>query len=1004
MTTRIVIRLMAAWLVVALGMCPIGVARAAPGDLDPTFDTDGRVTTDFGGSDYGRAVAIQPDGKIVVAGYASGDFALLRYNVDGSPDPTFGSGGKVTTDVAGSADKGYAVAIQPDGKIVVAGFSYVSGDYDFAVARYHGSDGSLDDTFGSGGTVTTDFDDHGDYGYGLAIQPDGKIVVVGFGYVDSQYDFAMARYDTYGNLDDTFGSDGKVTTDFGLSEWGSAVAIQPDGKIVVAGLTDLDGDDDFAVARYQGNDGSLDDAFGSGGKVTTDFAGDDDTAYAVTIQPDGKIVVAGESNVSGNNDFAVARYNGEDGSLDAAFDGDSGMPGYPGNGKVTTDFGGDDDTGNGVTIQPDGKIVAAGYAMLSGTSDFALARYNGEDGSLDTGFGTGGRVATTFGTDADEGTAVALQGTKIVVTGFTAVTAGSFPDVAVARYDSDAPPGTFVVNTIVDERDDSCSDGDCSLRDAMLLANAESGPNTINFLIPGAWGHTIQPASALPLLSDGETTIDGCSQPGAAEATATTSATLLIEIDGSSVASNNGFNITSADNLLKGLVINRFPLNGIAIGGSSATGNVIAGNHIGTDASGTIARGNINEGVYIALGAQNNTIGGDQPAERNVISGNGWDGVAIYGPNTTGNVVQGNFVGINASGTDALSNLYHGIYVYGSSHDNTVGPDNVISGNDGDGIRIFGTETMSNTVSGNYIGSDANGQADLGNGDYGVYIGGGAQNNTIGGDTDGERNVISGNDIYGVYLAGDGVAGNYLGGNYIGTKANGAESLSNFYVGAVIADGAQSNTIEQNVISSNDQGGIYVLGSNTTNNTVARNYIGVAADGTTALSNRGPGILIESAKDNVVGPNNIIAYSQMQGVQVSLDDAVRNTITQNSIFSSDMKGIELLTGAHGGIAAPVIVATTQGSVQITGTACPGCNVEVFENSDIDGEGETFIGEGTTNASGAFTVTVSSLSKPYLTATATDAVSGTSEFSAVFTATVPVYDYQVFLPVVLVDYP
>jgi hypothetical protein len=195
-----------------------------------------------------------------------------------------------------------------------------------------------------------------------------------------------------------------------------------------------------------------------------------------------------------------------------------------------------------------------------------------------------------------------------------------------------------------------------SLREAIVAANNTSDADTINFDIPGCYPVcTIQPTSALPFLSGGGTTINGYSQSGAAEATDEAPAILRIEIVGSGVA-NNGFNITSAGNVIKGLVINRFSWNGIAIGTSAATGNIIAGNNIGTGPSGGAYWGNGYVGVYICLGAQNNTVGGTTPAERNVISGNGWDGVYILGSNTTGNTVSGNYIGILTHGVHALGN------------------------------------------------------------------------------------------------------------------------------------------------------------------------------------------------------------------------------------------------------------------------------------------------------------------------------------------------------------
>ena len=249
---------------------------------------------------------------------------------------------------------------------------------------------------------------------------------------------------------------------------------------------------------------------------------------------------------------------------------------------------------------------------------------------------------------------------------------------------------TYTVDTVVDENDGSCSDGDCSLRDAIILANNNPGPDTINFNISGCGGVcTIQPTSALPTLTGGGTTIDGYSQPGAAEATNGTPATLLIEVDGTNAGGANGFAITSADNVIKGLVINRFSVYGVSIAGGGAMGNTVSGNYIGTDAGGTADLGNGEFGVSIYGGAQNNTVGGDTAGERNIISGNNTPyGVAIYGSGTTGNTVSGNYIGTDAGGTADLGNGEFGVSIYGGAQNNTVGPGNVIAHNGGDGVVV----------------------------------------------------------------------------------------------------------------------------------------------------------------------------------------------------------------------------------------------------------------------------------------------------------------------------
>ncbi|HEX6709713.1 MAG TPA: Ig-like domain-containing protein [Rubrobacter sp.] len=287
----------------------IALARLEPdGDLDPSFDGDGRVMTSFGGSDSGNAVAIQSNGKIVVAGDTTGcgdiDFAIARYNPSGSLDTTFSGDGRVCTGF-GEWEWANAVAIQTDGEIVAAGSSYDSipcgfdGCYrDFALARYN-PNGTLDTTFSGDGRVLTGLGGD-DTAWGLAIQDDDRIIAAG----DNGGDFALARYNTNGSLNGSFGGDGKISTDFGGYDGARGVAIQADGKIVAAGTNSSD---DFALARYN-TDGSLSPGFSGDGKVTTAFGGDD-VANGVAIQADGRIVAAGETNVGGDLDFAIARYH-----------------------------------------------------------------------------------------------------------------------------------------------------------------------------------------------------------------------------------------------------------------------------------------------------------------------------------------------------------------------------------------------------------------------------------------------------------------------------------------------------------------------------------------------------------------------------------------------------------------------------------------------------------------------------------------------------------------------
>ncbi len=407
----------------------------AAGALDTTFGgdanndntPDGYATSMSTSTDTGLAMLLQSDGTVLIGGYVytgtgdDYDFAVARFTAEGVLDTTFGTSGVVTTPIGPGNDEASALALQ-DGKIVLAGFGHNGTHEDFALTRYT-SAGVLDTDFGSSGVVTTAAGSGVDYGYGVALQSDGKIVMVGDVTRGAVIDFGLVRFNSDGTVDTGFGVDGKVTTDFqsGGADYGAAVAVQPDdGKIVAAGRSNKGTVKDFAVARYNA-DGSLDTGFGNNGTTTTDFASGEDRPYAMAVQDDGKIVVVGYANNGSDNDFAIARYNA-DGSLDTSFDGD---------GKVVTALGSGNDRARAVAVQGDGKIVVSGG--IGG--DFALARYN-IDGSLDTGFGTNGTTTTTMSSGDDTALAVAFQSDgKIVAAGAAVI--GDDYDFALARYNAD---------------------------------------------------------------------------------------------------------------------------------------------------------------------------------------------------------------------------------------------------------------------------------------------------------------------------------------------------------------------------------------------------------------------------------------------------------------------------------------------------------------------------------------------------------------------------------------
>ena len=438
MNTKITNKILTPVLVfLALILFGATIIKAAPGDLDLSFGNGGKVITDFDRIDYAFAATLQPDGKLIVAGSsfntASPDFLIVRYNGDGSLDTSFGNGGKVVNDF-GAQDYAHAVALQPDGKIVAAGLSQSSSIGNIVLARYN-ADGSLDSAFGSGGKVTTDINGQYERADALVLQADGKLVTAGFTCGGGNCDLLLIRYNSNGSLDSTFGSGGIVTTDLNGQGVDSARALvlQPDGKIVAAGSVYLSAKSDFALARYNSN-GTLDTTFGAGGKVTTDF-GDSEEAGDVVIQPDGKIVAAGSfGDGDPDNDpskFSLARYNA-DGTLDATFG--SG-------GKVLTDFGQSSPLIglSGLALQADGKIVAAGTVRLfnenftSVRENFALVRYN-TNGTLDTTFGTGGIVTTGFGVFVSASGGIVIQPDgKIVAAGYT-IHENNSSDIALARY------------------------------------------------------------------------------------------------------------------------------------------------------------------------------------------------------------------------------------------------------------------------------------------------------------------------------------------------------------------------------------------------------------------------------------------------------------------------------------------------------------------------------------------------------------------------------------------
>ena len=412
---------------VALSLVVLGTgpATALPdGDLDPTFAANGG-RTDITGSnvaDHANAVALAPDGKFVVAGSTTGsleDTALVRYGVDGTLDPTFSGDGKQVTPIGSSADQANGVAVQSDGKIVVAGFRGAN-ENDTTVVRFN-SNGSLDTTFdGDGIVVTPVLANLDNVANAVAIQPDGRIVVVGTAGNGNSADFEVLRYRTNGSLDPAFDSDGIRVLDIGGStDRANAVAVQPDGKILVAGSSfDLDPaimDDDTTVVRFLSN-GSLDPGFGTGG-IRRDNIGIGDAATGIAVRQDGSIVAVGYGRFTDSPSLlhiVVYPANGSSQINEYPFPERSGM--------VAT----------GIAVQPDGRIVAS----TSGTLGVEAVRAM-PDGNPDFTFGVNGIAAMGVAFFDASGVAMTPQG-KIVLGG--TIGSGSDADFAAARFRGDRTP------------------------------------------------------------------------------------------------------------------------------------------------------------------------------------------------------------------------------------------------------------------------------------------------------------------------------------------------------------------------------------------------------------------------------------------------------------------------------------------------------------------------------------------------------------------------------------
>src|SRR5436190_3226156 len=514
--------------------------------------------------------------------------------------------------------------------------------------------------------------------------------------------------------------------------------------------------------------------------------------------------------------------------------------------------------------------------------------------------------------------------------------------------------------------------GPGTLRQAINDANTNSGLDIIQFsLTPNT--RTISPSASLPTITD-PIIIDGSSQPGFSD-------TPLIELNGQLAGSAvTGLRITAGSSSVRSLIINRFTSHGVEIADKGT--NLLEGNIIVLDPSGSLARANIVNGILIT-NAANNIVGGTSSSSRNVISGNGLNGVYIGGSNAFGNQVLNNFIGLSTSGLNKVGNGQNGVFINSSPSNqigNASGGGNIISGNQGSGINIVilggGVTAIGNRVSGNYIGLDVTGQKAISNSLHGIFIGHVSQT-VIGGTSPAERNVISGNARDGVILD-SGVSGgsfptvnNYIQGNFIGTAADGVTPIGNGSNGVTISSFAFDNQI----------GGAG------------------AGAGNRILSNGGRGVHVFSTANNLIR-GNIISGNAQLGIDLGAEGVTPNDVNDTDTGANMQQNFPLLTAITNSIAGTQVWGTLDSRPGSTYT------IDVYLNKKCDesgyGEGQVYVGSTalTTDSSGHASFSLFSdivdLPARFFTAIATDSQNNTSEFGpcTVAVSTLPPIIYTV----------
>ncbi|MGH9941600.1 MAG: SBBP repeat-containing protein, partial [Pyrinomonadaceae bacterium] len=984
--------------------------RALPLVIDPVLS----YSTYLGGinSDGGTGITIDAAGNA----YVTGNTSSSNFPTANPLQATFGAGGDVfvtklnaagnaliySTYLGGSGnDEGNGIAADTSGNAYLTGFT---NSTNFPTANpFQAAFGGSDDAFvtklnaaGSALTYSTYLGgSSGDLGNGIAVDASGNAYLTGR---TSSTDFPTAnplQPANGGGDDDVFvtkfnaaGSALIYSTYLGGSsnDEGNSIAVDASDNTYVSGGTDST---DFPTANpLQPTQGGGGDAFvtkfnAAGNTLTYSTylgGGSTDEGHGIAVDASGNAYVTG---ITGSTNFPIA--NALQASLRGIFDGFVTKFNAAGDAFIYSTYlgGSADDEGNGITVDASGNAYVTGG---TGSNDFPTA--NPLQASLNGGFfdafvtkfnaAGNALIYSTYlgGTNIDQGLGIAVDTTgNAYVTGssssinfptlnpFQAANGGG-NDAFVAQI---APGQVFTVNSTADTNDGVCNAANCTLREAILAANAGAETDSIIFNIPGSGVQAIAVTSPLPSIIS-PVVIDGYTQLGSSANTLEVgnNAVPLIELNGASAGANaDGLNLGAENSVIRGLVINRFGGNGIFISGDSASGNIIVGNFIGTDSTGTTALPNNSFGVLV-LGASGNIIGTADPAGRNLLSGNGQNGVSLQNAEAVANIVQNNYIGTNRDGTAGIANTFDGVLIVNANSNDIDG--NVISGNGGRGVQILATgagtpAASNNLLTNNFIGLTANGSDALGNSGAGVEVrndvsvtSGGAVANLIGVFAfGGGDNFISSNGGDGIRLLTD---DNEVIGNFIGTDLS-----------AQVARGNAGN-------------GVFINGNN--------NSISGNGDGSPVLiANNGDGITIAGGTGNLIFDTRTFNNAGL-GIDLGPDGVTPNDANDTDTGANNLQNFPVITS----------VVNSGGLTTINGTLNSTPNslftIQYFANQTCDasgnGEGESlsFVNEIVTDASGnaTFSDQVETFAGAFITAIIYDLDGNTSEFSACVQAAAP----------------